>query len=103
MDKYNFTENDFSLFEERVKAKRDNDFCSVWIIKVFGEVYVTSSGKCGWKQKSHAKSALKLDMWSLVRSLNEKYKPRCSNKNKLWNDYISALEEKGIVEFVKVC
>lgn len=99
-----FAQEDFDLFQKRIEQKRKNSFGSMWIIKVNGEVYVTSSGKCGWKQKGHAKSAFKLDSYHIVGTLEEKYGYKTYKDSlKLWNDYLSELENKGIVEFIEVC
>ena len=99
-----FTQTDFDSFHEGVKNKRESRIGSVWIIKVNGDVYVTSSGKCGWKQKNHAKSAFKLDFNMLAYNLADKYKVTYyTHRNKLWNDFLSELERKGVIEFVEVC
>lgn len=99
-----FTQSDFDSFHVGVKNKRESRIGSVWIIKVNGDVYVTSSGKCGWKQRNHAKSAFKLDFNTLAHNLADKYKKTYyTDRNKLWNDFLFELECKGIVEFVEVC
>lgn len=98
-----FSEKDIKLFQERVEAKRLNNGGSLWAIKVNGLMYTTSSGKCGWKQKHHAKSAFKLDNSTVVRQLEKKYGYKSYKDSlSLWHDYLAELEDQGIVEFVEI-
>lgn len=101
--KYQFDESDLKLFQDRVATKREQKFNSTWVIKVNGEVYVTSSGKCGWQKLGHAKSALKLDLSYIISQIERKKQCHTNAEYKqVWDEYIQHLVDLGILEFVEV-
>lgn len=102
--KYQFDESDLKLFQDRVAVKREQKFDSIWAIKVNGEMYVTSSGKCGWKQIGHAKSALKADCWSIAKQIEKRKVCKTPSDYRLvWSEYLQFLIDSNIVEFVEIC
>lgn len=103
MSKYSFTEEDIDLFKQRIETKRTQKYCSMWIIKFFGEVHVTSSGKCGWNRINHAKYAFKLDCSHVAYLLEIKYGYKTYRDSlEIWNNYLDELIKQGIVEFVEI-
>lgn len=103
MAKYEFSKSDFYLFYKWMKDRYDPTEESTWVIKVNGVIYTTRSNKCGWKKQHHAKAAFRQDAFHLANQLFEKHRVSFfRDKNQLWSDYLSELEQSGVIEFVEI-
>jgi hypothetical protein len=108
MDKSKFDNADLAKF-----ASNFTDFTghSGWQIKINGRTIKLRSGKSLWKEKGHAKSALKEHLKCvshdpfpdiLVKKYFKKefvpYKEEC----KFWQNFLAFAEQEGILEFVEL-